>query len=168
MAVAEQAPPLVQTETVYVDNPLWQQISGGLAGLWLATVMAWWWSKRTVEKPAKEVEPTPPYKLQARQLKIARKAALAGDAVTLKSAMIEWGRIQWPDSAPRNVGDLASCVSMPLSIELQKLCSASYGPGTDDWNGQAVAKALRSFAVLEDDAARSDGEELPPLFPNAA
>ena len=48
--------------------------------------------------------------------------------------------------------------------ELQRLSSASYGPGGTDWDGQALAKAIRSFAVLEDEAGSRD-EVLPPLMP---
>ena len=57
--------------------------------------------------------PPPIHKQQAKFLKAARKAALAGDAATVKSNLLAWGKLQWPENAPRSIGDLATRVSMP-------------------------------------------------------
>ncbi len=80
--------------------------------------------------------------------------------------MLDWAALQWPTDVPRSIGVLATRVSAPLSDELRSLSNASYGPGEPDWDGAALAKAIRSFAVL-----KSDDEEqqdlLPPLMPDA-
>jgi hypothetical protein len=118
----------------------------------LLTVFAWWWSRRPEEK-TKEREPPPIYKQQAKFLKAARRAALSGDAAIVKSALLSWGRLQWPN-------DYA-------------LCSASYGPGGDDpargdsWNGEILAKALRSFAVNSNDTKDAGTDDLPSLMPGS-
>ena len=78
--------------------------------------------------------------------------------------MLAWGRLQWPDDAPRSVGELAARVSSPLADELADLSSRSYGPAAGDWNGEALAKALRSFAVVDETADKTD-DGLPPLMP---
>ena len=96
-----------------------------------------------------------------------RKAALASDAPSVRAAMLEWGRLQWPDDAPRSIGALASRVSMPLAEELSKLSSVSYGPVDKTWSGEATAKAIRSFAVLSDEVAGRTEDLLPPLMPPA-
>jgi hypothetical protein len=98
-------------------------------------------------------------------MKAARKAALAGDAAGVKANLLEWGKLQWPCRPPRNVGDLSSRVSLPLSTHLQTLCSASYGPGDEPWNGEELAKAMRSFSVLADEIDDRPIEGLPPLSP---
>ena len=79
--------------------------------------------------------------------------------------VIEWGRLQWPDNPPRSIGRLAVGVSAPLSTELRRLSGASYGPNEDDWNGAALAKALRSFAVVDERADSPATNLLPPLMP---
>ena len=107
----------------------------------------------------------PIHRQQAKHLKAARKAALAGDGAGVREAMLGWGRLQWPDDAPRSIGALATRVSSPLADELQGLSSASYGPGAADWDGQALAKAIRSFAVLED-GIEKQAAVLPPLMPS--
>jgi hypothetical protein len=152
-------------ETVVVQSKLWQQVSIGLAGLWLVTVFAWWLSSRPARTPREPEEP-PLHKQQAKFLKAARKAALDGDAAGVKEALLGWCRLQWPVGAPRSMGELASRVSDPLSKELRVLCNSSYGPHNVPWDGERLAKALRSFAVLSDEREANDADELPPLMPS--
>ncbi len=151
-----------------LPNGWWQRISQLLAALWLLTLIAWWWSSR--ERKAtrvREPQQPPAYKQQAKLLKTARKAAIAGDSATVRSALLEWGRLQWPNDAPRSVGELSFRVSSPLSDELQNLSSASYGPGGKHWDGTVLAASLRSFAVLDREAGAEDTDALPPLMPPA-
>ncbi len=139
-------------------------VAAGLFVLWILTLGAWWWSLRP-RREAKAPPPTPTYKLQARCLKEARKAALDGNAASLKAALLEWGRLQWPDAPPRSLGILAGKLSSPLAEELMAVSRSSYGPDAPHWDGQAIARSLRSFAVLKDDAKGADAEALPPLMP---
>ena len=106
----------------------------------------------------------PIHKQQARFLKAARKAALAGDAAGVRAALLDWGQLQWPTDAPRSIGILAGRVSTPLADELEALSRRSYGPDGGDFNGDALAKAIRSFAVLKDHN-ETTAEMLPPLMP---
>ena len=168
MALPPIVEPLIEmpfdTETIATESKYWRRISEGLIVVWLLTVLAWWWSRRP-EKKAKEPEPPPIHKQQAKFLKAARKAALAEDEATVKAALLSWGRLQWPNDWPRSIGDLASRVSDPLAAELNTLCSSSYGPDGDSWNGKELAKALRSFAVNSVDDINSNKDELPSLMP---
>ena len=107
----------------------------------------------------------PLHKQQARHLKAARKAALAGNASQARHALLEWGRLQWPDSPPRSIGRLADGVSDPLHTQLKQLSGSSYGPNGGGWDGAELAKALRSLAVVADRTAGKTPELLPPLMP---
>lgn len=164
--VREEEAPLASAEPtiVTVQSSFWRRAAEILGAVWLLTIFAWWWSSRPRrdEQPPAEV---PLHRQQARALKDARKAAMAGDAATLKTAMLAWGRLQWPDQPPRSVGELATRVSAPLSDELQSLARSTYGNAGSDWDGAALAKALRSFSVVSDAVQRSSGEPLPPLMP---
>lgn len=152
-------------EKVVVENPVWQQVSMGLAGLWILTVLAWWLSARPKRKPREPEEP-PLHKQQAKFLKAARKAALDGDAKGVKEALLAWSRLQWPAGSPRSMGELATRVSDPLAKELRVLCNASYGPHNVPWDGERLAKALRSFSVLSDEQEPHSVDSLPPLMPS--
>lgn len=158
--------PLATPESQLLPNTIWQRATQLLAALWLLTVLAWWWSARSGKRRPRKPEPPPIYKQQAKWLKVARKAALAGDDHGVRSAMLEWGRLQWPDNAPRSIGVLSEHVSSPLADELRKLSGASYGPG-GAWDGEALARSLRSFAVVSAAAQSGNKDPLPTLLPNA-
>jgi len=163
---ADVAPPAQRS---LVSDDFWRRASQLLAGVWLLTIFAWWWSSRDRhrERMRREPEPAPIYKQQSRFAKAARKAALAGDDAALRSALLEWGRLQWPDDAPRSIGALAERVADPLSTELKKLSMASYGPAGRDWDREALAKTLRSISVRKHAAESERSETLPPLMPPA-
>ena len=155
--------PATETQIVYVD--FWRYVSAGLGGVWLMTIIGWWWSRRPATNAPKEPAPPPIHKQQAKFLKAARKAATGGDAATVKSNLLEWARLEWPDRPPRSIGDLAGKVALPLSTQLEALCSASYGPRDESWDGEALAKSLRSISVLREDEPEKTTDGLPPLSP---
>jgi hypothetical protein len=170
-AVADPAPQVVaepqqSTGAVTVYSGFWRLVAEILAVAWLLTLIAWWWSAR----PRREHEPSEPappplHKQQARSLKAARRAALEGDGAGVRQALLEWGRLQWPTDAPRSIGVLARRVSAPLSDELVQLSAAAYGSNGSGWDGEALARYLRSFAILDDSANTTSVDPLPPLMP---
>jgi hypothetical protein len=155
-----------QGTVVTVHSEFWRRIAESVAVLWLLTLGAWWWSSRPRrEREVRISAPLPPHKQQARCLKTARKAALDGDGAGVRKAMLEWARLEWPTRAPRSIGELADRVSAPLSDELRRLSAAAYGSNDIRWDGEAIARYLRSFAILDDTAAKTDDDPLPPLMP---
>ena len=163
---AEQAatPAADSATVVTVQSPFWRRAAELLAALWVLTLMAWWWSSRP-NREEREPPQLPVYKQQAKLLKQARKAALGGNTTGLKSAMLEWAALQWPDRPPRSIGELAGRVSSPLADELNSLSRSSYGPGEPAWDGEAIAKAIRSFSLLPEAGKAAGPEALPPLMP---
>jgi hypothetical protein len=148
-----------------VQSSFWRRVSEALAGIWLLTVVVWWWSRRPVSRTPGEPAPPPIYKQQAKILKAARKAAQAGDGAGVRSALLSWGRLEWPDRPPLNIGDFANRVAMPLSTQLQSLCRADYGPQKESFDGEALAKSLRSISVLREEKEQRATDILPPLMP---
>jgi hypothetical protein len=154
-----------QAATESALDGFWKRVSQLIAGAWLLTVVAWWWSSRETKSESKEPEPPPIYKQQAKFIKAARKAAAANDKTAVRAAVIEWGRLQWPDDAPRSIGDFAMRVAAPLSEELHTLSASSYSSPADEWDGEALTKALRSIDVLTAAGEVTTAEPLPPLMP---
>ena len=154
-----------ETETKAAPDGFWKRVAQLLAGAWLLTLVAWWWSTGGQKKAPQEPAPPPVYKQQAKFVKAARKAAAAGDKAGVRAAVIEWGRLQWPDDAPRNIGDIAKRVSAPLSDELRALSASSYSNGSDDWDGSSIGKALRSINILVEASETTTASPLPPLMP---
>lgn len=164
--VAEQeSAPEEAGESAMLPDGFWKRVSELIAAAWLLTVIAWWWSSRERHRQIREPEPAPIYKQQARFVRAAKKAAMAGDKAGVRAALVEWGRLQWPDDAPRSVGELAARVTSPLCDELRTLSATSYGTTAGEWNGSALAQALRSInIVMEHDEVAVD-DPLPPLMP---
>tara|TARA_R110002096_G_scaffold97263_4_gene216701 strand:- start:13795 stop:15483 length:1689 start_codon:yes stop_codon:yes gene_type:complete len=165
----EPTPPAETAEpaAVVVADSFWKLLTQLIGGVWLLTLLAWWWSsrERDREREHREPEPPPVYKQQAKLLKAARKSAAAHDKGGVRRALVEWGRLQWPDDAPRSVGELALRVQPPLSDELYALSACSYGSSNDNWDGNALAKALRSIKVNEPGDELGFDSPLPPLMP---
>ena len=168
--VQAEAPPRAADDPspVPISDGFWKRASQLIAAAWLLTVLAWWWSSRERKQERREPAPPPIYKQQAKFVKAARKAADAGDKAGVRAALLEWARLQWPDDAPRSVGDLAARVTSPLSDELQRLSALSYGSDAGDWDGGALAAALRSINVFAEDRVSADAAPLPPLMPSAS
>jgi hypothetical protein len=148
----------------------WQRATEVLAILWLLTLAAWWWSSRSGgRKPRERGEPElpPTHKQQGQLLKTARRAAADGDAATVRHALLEWGRLQWPAAAPRSISELATRVTPPLCDELQTLSTASYRKDGGRWDGGALASALRNVTVRASSAETAASDPLPPLMPPA-
>jgi hypothetical protein len=155
---------------VLAATSFWQRAAEMLAVLWILTLAAWWWSR---SRPQQSHEPRVPeeppvHKQQKEMLRVARKAATAEDGAGVRAALLEWARLQWPDSAPRSLGDLSDRVASPLADELRSLSVASYGANGGSWDAAALASALRSISVVirREDAVAS--EPLPPLMPPAS
>jgi hypothetical protein len=147
-----------------MSGGFWRRVSELLAAVWLVTLLAWWWTSRPSGREPREPAPMPLHKRQSRLLKSARKAARAGDAAEVKHSLLEWAALEWPENAPRSIGALAERVSPDLASELERFSSLSYGPKRGDFDGEALANAIRSFSVLKDETAE-DHEQLPPLMP---
>jgi len=165
-ASADTAVAIVDAEPVVIESTMWRRIAEILAAVWVLTIIGWWWSSRP-QRVEREPPPVPLHRQQAKPLKAARKGALAGDASLVRQSLLEWGRLQWPDNPPRSIGRLADGVTDPLRSELRKLSGVSYGPGGDQWDGAALAKALRSFAVVDEAATGLAKDPLPPLMPQS-
>ena len=154
--------------TLVVHSTFWRRASEILGALWLLTLLFWWLSRRSAgpSRP-KDPEAPPVYKQQSRLVKQARRAARESDAQAVKAALLDWGRLQWPEYAPRSIADLATRVSEPLASELHTLGRISYGPGRDAWDGAALDRALRSFSALSPGEEEDTAKGLPPLMPRS-
>jgi hypothetical protein len=160
-----------ETETAAAPvpaSPAWRNLSVALACLWLATVLAWWRSRRAAQasqEPAADTVPTS--RLLNSQLRLARNAAERGDARETKAALLKWARLQWPERPPRSIGELAARVPGEIREELLRLSSSSYGPERVPWDGAALARALRGLRLDDDARHRRPAQGLPPLMPSA-
>jgi len=156
------------TVPAVVQDEFWRRAAEIMAGVWLLTLLAWWWSGRRPRRPQTEKAPSEPplHKRQARHVRDARQAARAGDSALVRRSLLDWARLEWPDSPPRSVGELADRVTEPSAGELRRLARHSYGPAEASWDGTALASALRTLSPRREDRRPAPVDELPPLMPN--
>lgn len=168
VATEEALPsPVSESEgNLVVHSAFWRRVSMALAGIWLLTIIGWSWSRRPAPRQPQEPAPPPVYKQQAKFLKAARNAARAGDGAAVRTALLHWGRLQWPEDPPLNIGDFAERVTLPLSAQLDGLCRADYGPEHEAFDGDALAKSLRTIGVLQVEKPAKPTDALPPLMPS--
>ena len=158
--VGDEAGPVV------VHSDFWRYVAEVIGGVWVLTVLAWWWSGRPKERRTPVNDEPPVHKQQSRLLREARKAAMDDRSASVKSALLEWARLEWPNNTPRSIGELADRVTEPAASELRRLCRDTYGPAADQgWNGEPLAKALRTIAVRAEAREELVVDVLPPLMP---
>jgi hypothetical protein len=150
----------------------WEWISLGLAVLWLATLGAWLWSRRSqagtqgVRERAHR-SPTPPARRRqtppdaSKERAAFRAACEANDAPTARAHLLAWTAAVW-GKAPAGIGVIAARIGDAAVAEmLRDLDRACYAGGA--WLGRPLAAALTALPA----PAKSDGERdgLAPLYP---
>jgi hypothetical protein len=112
---------------------------------WLATALAWWRSHRRAAKHQRE----PPRSRSKPSLRNAaaqvRRAYRARDAAAATHALLEWGRVRWPDDPPTNLGELGRRANPELARSIAALNRARYArEPTTTWHQDPVWRVLET------------------------
>ena len=142
-------PDLAQLQTGVQGLGIWPWLTGFLAMGWLVTGVLLWRHRRgarsisargrqDVARSRRSVE---------RNLK---QACERGDAHAAKAALLEWGKLQWPDNPPKTIGDIGARSSEPFREEIRRLNQALYGSESVAWKGEALWSAFEQSTAQED------------------
>lgn len=135
----------------------------GLGSAWLATLVLWWWDRRRVASAASG-KPDRAGDASRRRVEARLRAACRnGDPRAARDAMLDWGRVCWPDRPPRSLGSLGETTNDAVAAELAALQHALYAPGAGAWQGDALHRAVVSFDP-DRNRARHDTYTLKPLY----
>ena len=150
----------------------WQWISIGLAAVWLTTLGAWLWSRRSrrprVQAPppdsrtaaspgARRAHPEPPKERAA-----FRAACETNDAHAARAHLMVWAAALW-GVTPTGVNAIAARIGDPAVAELLRdLDRACYAGGA--WQGRPLAAALTELPTSSGKSTR-ERERLAPLYP---
>ncbi|WP_232823440.1 BatD family protein [Dyella sp. C9] len=172
-APAQQPPatPVAPAEPVVASQPMagmaglpWRWIALGSLGLWLLSVLAWWWLRRRPSAPVR-TPPTQGAAPAAGPLRAAFLTAARGDDSARQAAsLLAWARAERP--ALHNLGELAQALaSEPQRAAIAVLQRKRYAGGEAPGLGDQLAKVFRDGF----DWGTSDGSDgaspLPPLYP---
>ncbi|MGA7541163.1 MAG: BatD family protein [Steroidobacteraceae bacterium] len=151
----------------------WEWISIALALMWLSTLIAWLWSRRSraatralhgggVRTPTPSLRPrqTPPD--ASRERAAFRAACEANDAHAARTHLLAWTAAVW-GTAPAGIGAIAATIHEATVAELLRdLDRACYAGGV--WQGQPLAAALNSLPTPSGkNGCERNG--LAPLYP---
>nr|WP_295785035.1 BatD family protein [Rhodoferax sp.] len=141
---------LLQATRVAQATTPWLWISGGLAVLWLGTLLLWWRARRAglqrvpgvAANSNNAAEPAAPPRSTGAALAALQRACRANDPRIARQHVLEWAAAAWPQSPPRGLNRLAERLGDPrYTVPLQQLDRACYTAGAA-WNGTALAQAF--------------------------
>jgi hypothetical protein len=145
----------------------WEWVSIGLAVVWLSTLGAWLWSRRsrTVSRPIPAGTPTGARRLRpdaAKERAAFRAACQADDPHAARTHLLAWAAALWGNT-PAGINAIAARIGdVTVADLLRDLDRACYAGGA--WQGGPLAAALTELPVSASQAARPrDG--LSPLYP---
>jgi hypothetical protein len=145
---------------------LWIGISGALACVWIATLIAWWQSRRRVARaaPVADVARTAVGAAQAR--KDFHEACARNDAPAARRALLAWVAAAWPGESLPGLDALGARIDdAALSAQLVELDRACYAGAV--WRGAGLRQALKELPPRRVGSSGSDGpgDGLAPLYP---
>ncbi|HEX5327362.1 MAG TPA: BatD family protein, partial [Acetobacteraceae bacterium] len=139
----------------------WQWISIGLAAVWLTTLGAWLWSRRSrpprVPAPLGRAQPEP-----SKERSAFRTACQAHDAHAARAHLMTWAAAHW-GATPTGVNAIAARIGDPVVADLLRdLDRACYAGGA--WQGHSLAAAITELPTSPQESAHQRNR-LAPLYP---
>ena len=144
----------------------WEWLSIGLAAVWIATLGAWLWSRRSRTTPVRSGGRSPlnPRSVPADPAKeraAFRAACEANDPRAARAHLLAWAAAVW-SAPPAGINAVAARIGdMTVAGLLRDLDRACYAGGA--WQGAPLAAALAELPTASKSQRQRDG--LAPLYP---
>jgi hypothetical protein len=142
-----------QAEDAAAGGGSWRWVTVALGLAWIATMLAWWRSRRQGKRPAPgplpQHGPIAPEPVEAESVSptiaAVRTAYEAENAATAREALLAWAREVLPEDPPSNLARLAQRCHEPLRGYILMLEQAFFSPRPLPWSHQPVWQALSHF-----------------------
>jgi len=140
---------------------VWPWLSLALAIGWLATVLAWLWSRRQPRKELRARRTQP----QMKPLLAAIKSACDDNAAeACKAALLQWANLQWPGSNIRSLGALAALLDGELQAQVHQLSQALYRQRGGGWDGKKFWGVFSAWKTSPGPKTAKPVPQLEPLY----
>jgi hypothetical protein len=146
---------------------VWPAVSAFLAAGWLATALAWLWSRRTTRPALQSARGSGAAAAKSKGGKPLRDldaACRVNDADGARRALLKWAEQRFPDSPPRSLGALAAALPAEPAREVLDLEAHLYGAAPGAWDGAALRGLMRAFEANHAGAATAEEDPLVPLY----
>jgi hypothetical protein len=168
---AETVVPIAAEPAVVAQAPApqapssWWLVSAVLAGGWLTTAFAWWWSARSRRVP-EVVQSTAKsgWQEDRRLMRELLKACERNDAYAAQQLLLAWGAARMPDSPPASIGALAAALPAEAAQAAAALERHLYGRGAGPWDGSALRQALGAVQAVTKHGDHARADALLPLY----
>lgn len=156
----QEAEQSINTVTDNSDQNYWKWVSAILFLLWLSTVYLFWKRKLNIKQvdDATSIETT-----KRKSLKQIKLACSNNNAIDAKNAVIEWGRLMWPNEKINNINSIKPYCNQELRLKLDELNHYLYGKQQQIWDGKAFLTCFES-QVFDKKADTKEKGELEPLY----
>ncbi len=156
-------PYIAQIETGGQGLGIWPWLTGFLAMGWLVTGMLWWRHRRGVRSMSRDGQKHIAGSRWSAERNL-KQACERNDGQAARVALLEWGKLQWPNSTPKTIGNIGERSSELFREELFKLNHILYGHEPVVWKGEALWKAFEQSATQETKTPTPIKDGLEPLW----
>lgn len=154
--------PTAPAPTGAPNSLFWPVTAAFLAGGWLLTAIFWWRSSRTVSRKSK-VSANNNSKVSKKSI---QQACNANNPQAAATALLEWGKQNWPQQPPTNLAEIGSRCGGELSEQIKLLSAALYSAQPIDWSGDKLWLAFTATSAATTSAAKSSEKVLKNLYPD--
>ena len=119
----------------------WKWISFALLVLWIITLFLWWRGKNQLERKTEINVENTNKRIAKRKI---NEACKANDPARTKEAILEWSRINWPNTNISNINAIKQFSEENFQRQLDLLSQHLYGKLNEPWNGEAFLKSFES------------------------
>ena len=96
-----------------------------------------------------------------------KQACLSESGTETKQALLDLGRILWPETPPLTLSDLSKRFNnQTLSEQMEKLNQALYAQNGASWNAKEFWTVFKTVQVEIDEKEKKEKMPVPPLYPN--
>lgn len=128
-----------------VSNPVWLWLSSLFFILWVITILLWWRSRRSNTQNISRTEERK--QSLTSSLKYLKIACSKNNPQEIKSSLLRWSGILFPDKEINNLSDLATVLGEPISKKILSLNAALYRSSQAEWQCEELYKLCHDFKL---------------------
>ncbi|MCB1776754.1 MAG: protein BatD [Candidatus Competibacteraceae bacterium] len=155
-----------------VTATYWPWIALAFLLAWIATLILWWKTRREAARAVSlsgDAQERSALALSQQQaLRALKQACQANDAARIKSALLHWARLRWPENPPRSLLNVAEHINHDEARQaLQQFDRWLYRETGETWDGNAFYRQISAIFDMRTDRIKSGlkGSVLPELYP---
>lgn len=147
--------------TMAPTSLFWPLTTAFFAGGWLLTALCWRRSSRIGSRRQKKEGKNKP----AISTTPLRQACNGNNPQAAATALLEWGKQNWPHQPPTNLTDIGHRCGGELAGQIQALNAALYSARQIDWSGEQLWQAFKANASVTTVAENDNRKVLKNLYP---